>query len=130
MEGSVPQAFATRWTREGSEVVVTIVGEVDLTTAPRVREAVKDARDSVAPVALTTVILDLSEVEHLDSLGLAVLVETAAECHSAEQALALICPTPVVTRPLEMTGLDGILTITASLDEAREAAREYLSGKA
>ncbi|WP_435120101.1 STAS domain-containing protein [Amycolatopsis thermoflava] len=129
MEGSVPQAFATRWTREGSEVVVTIVGEVDLTTAPRVREAVKDARDSVAPVALTTVILDLSEVEHLDSLGLAVLVETAAECHSAEQALALICPTPVVTRPLEMTGLDGILTITASLDEAREAAREYLSGK-
>ncbi|MFD4255750.1 STAS domain-containing protein [Amycolatopsis thermoflava] len=130
MEGSVPQAFATRWTREGSEVVVTIVGEVDLTTAPRVREAVKDARDSVAPVALTTVILDLSEVEHLDSLGLAVLVETAAECHSAEQALALICPTPVVTRPLEMTGLDGILTITASLEEAREAAREYLSGKA
>ncbi len=126
----MPQAFATRWTREGSEVVVTIVGEVDLTTAPRVREAVKDARDSVAPVALTTVILDLSEVEHLDSLGLAVLVETAAECHSAEQALALICPTPVVTRPLEMTGLDGILTITASLDEAREAAREYLSGKA
>ncbi len=125
----MPQAFATRWTREGSEVVVTIVGEVDLTTAPRVREAVKDARDSVAPVALTTVILDLSEVEHLDSLGLAVLVETAAECHSAEQALALICPTPVVTRPLEMTGLDGILTITASLDEAREAAREYLSGK-
>ncbi|ROS42712.1 anti-sigma B factor antagonist [Amycolatopsis thermoflava] len=126
----MPQAFATRWTREGSEVVVTIVGEVDLTTAPRVREAVKDARDSVAPVALTTVILDLSEVEHLDSLGLAVLVETAAECHSAEQALALICPTPVVTRPLEMTGLDGILTITASLEEAREAAREYLSGKA
>ncbi|GAA3813955.1 MULTISPECIES: STAS domain-containing protein [Amycolatopsis] len=125
----MPQAFATRWTREGSEVIVTIVGEVDLTTAPRVREAVKDARDSVGPVALTTVILDLSEVEHLDSLGLAVLVETAAECHSAEQALALVCPTPVVTRPLEMTGLDGILTITASLDEAREAAREYLSGK-
>ncbi|AIJ25376.1 STAS domain-containing protein [Amycolatopsis methanolica] len=126
----MPQAFATRWTREGSEVVVTIAGEVDLTTAPRVREAVKDARDSVAPVALTTVILDLSEVEHLDSLGLAVLVETAAECHSAEQALALVCPTPVVTRPLEMTGLDGILTITASLEEAREAARKYLSGKA
>ncbi|WP_020422041.1 STAS domain-containing protein [Amycolatopsis sp. ATCC 39116] len=125
----MPQAFATRWTREGSEVIVTIVGEVDLTTAPRVREAVKDARDSAGPVALTTVILDLSEVEHLDSLGLAVLVETAAECHSAEQALALVCPTPVVTRPLEMTGLDGILTITASLDEAREVAREYLSGK-
>ncbi|OXM73578.1 MULTISPECIES: STAS domain-containing protein [Amycolatopsis] len=122
----MPQAFATRWTREGSEVIVTIVGEVDLTTAPRVREAVKDARDSVGPVPLTTVILDLSEVEHLDSLGLAVLVETAAECHSAEQALALICPTPVVTRPLEMTGLNGILTITASLDEARDAARRYL----
>ncbi|GHF08259.1 anti-sigma factor antagonist [Amycolatopsis deserti] len=122
----MPQPFATRWTREGSEVIVTIAGEVDLSTAPRVREAVKDARDSVAPVPLTTVILDLSEVEHLDSLGLAVLVETAAECHSAEQALALVCPTPVVTRPLEMTGLDGILTITASLDEAREAARRYL----
>lgn len=122
MEESVPQAFATRWTREGSEAIVTVAGDVDLTTAPRVREAVKDARDSTAPVPLTTLIIDLSDVEHLDSVGLAVLVETAAECHSAEQALALVCPTPVVTRPLEMTGLDRILTVAASLDEAREAA--------
>ncbi|NIH79133.1 MULTISPECIES: STAS domain-containing protein [Amycolatopsis] len=123
----MPQAFATRWTREGGEAIVAIIGEVDLGTASRVREAVKEARDSTGPVPLTTLILDLSEVEHLDSLGLAVLVETAAECHSADQALALICPTPVVTRPLEMTGLDGILTITASLAEAREAARRALA---
>ena len=124
----MPQTFATRWTREGSEAIVTIAGEVDLGTAPRVREAVKDARDSPGPVPLTTLVLDLSEVDHLDSLGLAVLVETAAECHSAEQALALVCPTPSVRRPLEMTGLDGILTITATLDDARKAADQYRSG--
>ena len=122
----MPQAFATRWTRERGEAIVTIVGEVDLNTASRVREAVKEARDSTGPVPLTTLILDLSEVEHLDSLGLAALVETAAECHSADQALALVCPTPVVTRPLQMTGLDGILTVAASLDAAREAARRDL----
>ncbi|GAB3567696.1 STAS domain-containing protein [Amycolatopsis endophytica] len=117
------QPFATRWTREGSEAIVAIAGDVDLGTAPQVRESVKDARDSTAPVPLTSLIIDLSDVEHLDSVGLAVLVEAAAECHSADQSLALVCPTPVVARPLEMTGLDRILNVTTSLDEAREVTR-------
>jgi len=125
----VAQPFAARWTRAGSEAVVTVSGDVDLGTAPQVRAAVKDARDSTAAVPLVTLLIDLSEVEHLDSVGLAVLVETAAECHSAEQGLALVCPTPVVTRPLEMTGLDRILTVAASLDEAREAAAKALRGE-
>lgn len=53
-------------------VCVEAVGEVDLTTAPQLREALMEASQGEQKTAL---IADLSRVDFIDSAGLALLVE-------------------------------------------------------
>lgn len=106
-------------TSERSEgVVVAVNGEVDISTVPRLRAAVHEA---VGRLDGRPLVVDLTGVEFLGSAGLHVLAETAAEAGRRDG------PSPLrvavrdggpVMRPIELSGLDTILRVYPSVEDA------------
>ena len=88
---------------------VTVVGEVDSTTAPGLRECLLAAleRPGSAPVEV-----DLSGVTFLDSAGLSALATAHRAAVSADRVFRVRCGTArAVVRPLQITGLWDVFTI-------------------
>jgi anti-sigma B factor antagonist len=99
--------LTSRTGRDGA-VTVSVAGEVDTFTAPTLRSAL-DAELERRPPEL---VLDLRGVRFLGSAGLTALVKTKKSADARGIALRLIAGTRPVTRPLQVTGLDAMFTIT------------------
>ncbi len=97
----------TRTGRDGT-VTVSVAGEVDTFTAPPLRSALNAELERRPP----ELVLDLRGVRFLGSAGLVVLVETKKSAGARDIVLRLIATTRPVTRPLEVTGLVAMFTIT------------------
>jgi anti-sigma B factor antagonist len=103
----------------GGVPVVRAAGEVDVSTAPTLRERLVDL-----PEGTPRAIVDLSEVTFLDSTGLGVLVAGQKRLRSAAPegepagGLDLVVTRPQILKVLEVTGLTSIFSIYSSLDEA------------
>ncbi len=100
---------------QGGAIVVRLGGELDLYNAPVVRAALLDACGR-APERL---VLDLSEVEFIDSTALGVVIEARASLES--RALLLAAPTIDVRRTLKVSGLDRHLPVHDSVEGALAA---------
>ncbi|SHM51328.1 STAS domain-containing protein [Cryptosporangium aurantiacum] len=85
--------------------VVRVGGEIDMLTAPRLR----DALTPVVAVPGSDVVLDLDAVTFLGSNGLGVLVELSQQAESVGTKFRLVCANRTVSRPLTLTGLDQVL---------------------
>jgi anti-sigma B factor antagonist len=94
-------------------VVVRLAGELDLYNAHQVREALL-ACSSENPARL---VVDLGEVQFLDSTALGVLVEARSRVED-KQAFLLAAPGGETRRALEVSGLDRHFNIRGSVDEA------------
>ncbi|WP_028934039.1 anti-sigma factor antagonist [Pseudonocardia spinosispora] len=100
-------------------IVVVATGELDVLTVPRLRETLAE---SVRSPEADTLVLDLTDVEFLGSLGLRALVEIAAEAEANDKGLRVVVDSqrPVV-RPIMLSGLDRELDLYDSLDDALPA---------
>lgn len=98
--------------RNGRAVVVRLAGELDLYNVEQVRSALLE----LAPDRPETVILDLAEVEFVDSTVLGVLVE--ARSRFGDGVLRLAGPQLETRRALKITGLDRHLPVYDSVDQA------------
>ncbi len=96
--------------------VVAVSGEIDLAAIPAFQAAIADAL-SKRPTAL---IIDLSAVDFLASAGLQALVATREDVSGAA-GFAVVADGPATSRPIELTGLDQILSLHSSLDAAKAA---------
>lgn len=90
------------------EPVVKIVGELDLATAPRLREALVDLSKQGAK----QVTIDLAEMEFIDSTGLSVLVAALKRMREDGGDLALQSPSAAAMKVFEITGATRVFTIT------------------
>lgn len=101
---------------EGAIPVVTVSGEVDVYSAPALRDGLTELLESG-----TSVVVDLTDVGFLDSTGLGALVaaRTKAAEHGAE--LPLVCTHQRILKLFTITGLDGVFHLHASVPEALEA---------
>ena len=91
---------------------VTVVGEVDSSTAPGLRECLLEV---LARPAATPVQVDLSQVTFLDSAGLSALATAHRAATAAGRVLLVRCGTArAVVRPLQITGLWDVFTIVES----------------
>ena len=70
------------------------------------------------------VVIDLSEVSYLDSSMLATLVAASEHGRRRAETLVVLCKTPRLRRSLELKGLEAILHLAAT----REEALKVLSG--
>ncbi|WP_052280629.1 STAS domain-containing protein [Nocardia vulneris] len=94
--------------------VLSITGEIDMASAPRFQAVVEEALQG-QPAAL---VIDLSQVEFFGSAGLSVLL-VAAE--SVPQGKLRVVASPPVRRPIEVTGLDKLLSVFNTVDDALAA---------
>jgi anti-sigma B factor antagonist len=92
-------------TEEAGHVTLQPVGEVDLSTSPALRDAILaaiKAQDSVG--------VDLSQVEYMDSSGVATLVEGLKAC-ADKKKFTLLSPSEPVMKVLKLARLDGLFRI-------------------
>lgn len=94
-------------------VVVHLAGELDLYNAHLVREALIACCDEQP----NRLVVDLADVEFVDSTVLGVLVEARSRM-SDKQAFALAEPGLETRRALEVSGLDKHFIVAASVEEA------------
>lgn len=98
-------------------VVVRLDGDVDVESARKVRERLFDALDN-SPDGVRLIVIDLSRADVLDSSGLGALVATYRRAHARECRFAVAEPTPMITRILEVTGLDKAWPVYPSVQVA------------
>ena len=95
--------------------VLSIEGEVDLYSAPAVRDAALAAMDS----GVDHLLLDLTAVRFMDSSGLGVIVACLKGLREMGGDLAVVSPpNSPTTKLLSLTGLDHAIATHATLDQA------------
>ncbi|NMH99164.1 anti-sigma factor antagonist [Pseudonocardia acidicola] len=101
--------------REDGICVVTVAGAVDLLTGPRLQAAVREALLGSSAVS----VVDLTDVSFFGSHGVQVLAEAVRVAHRLREPLRLVVDgnRPVI-RPIQLTGLDRMLALYHSLDDA------------
>ncbi|MGH2717214.1 MAG: STAS domain-containing protein [Actinomycetota bacterium] len=102
----------------GGATVVKVAGEVDVFTAPQLREALASATEGDGQ----QVIVDLEDVDFLDSTGLGVLVFGLKRVRERGGDLSVVCRHEQILKVLTITGLSKILKVHASIEEAAPAA--------
>ena|SRR5918993_1196399 len=96
---------------------IALAGEVDIAVAEQVRVALEDGiRESAGAF-----VVDLCEVEFLDSSGVALLVRARAVLGREDRELVVICPPGPVLRIFEVAGILDLLALFTSREAAAEA---------
>ena len=90
--------------RVGDDDVITVGGELDMYTVPRLRQAIAD----VAGDGPLSIVLDFQGVEFIDSTGLGVLVGALRRVRQSEGRLVIRGLRPNVFKVFEITGLDEV----------------------
>lgn len=96
--------------------VVTVSGDVDLRTSPRLRSVLLEAAQKTSG----TLLIDLSDVNYMDSSGVGTMVYVKREVERGGRRLVLVGLQPRVRSVLEITHLDKFFTIAPSMDEVPE----------
>jgi anti-sigma B factor antagonist len=101
-------------TTQGDWAVLSVKGDVDIYTAPRLREHIIQLADE----GQRRIVADLQGVEFMDSTGLSVLVAGLKRLKENEGVLALVVTREPVLRILTITGLDRVFPIYADVATA------------
>lgn len=95
--------------------VASLEGEIDIANADELRDELFAAMSNQPP----GLIVDLSGVTYLDSRGVHVLLELAERMKIRHQQLRLVVPdTALIKRVLQLTHLDEIVPIDATVEDA------------
>ena len=102
--------------RQNGAVVVHLVGELDLYTAPEVRTALLD----LCAEQPERLVVDLEQVDFVDSTALGVLIEARTRLEN-RRAFLLAAPGLETHRALTISGLDQHLSVHESVESALAA---------
>ena len=108
---------ATEWLASGVPVV-SVDGELDLTTASTLEETLLTLPDHAAD----SVIVNLGRCSFMDSRGLRVLLAARERLEHSNRPLVVVCGNPDLLRVLKVTRVDGLFEIWPSLTAAVEGA--------
>ena len=98
---------------EGDAIVVSLSGDVDLETSPKVRRVLLDSvREK------RCVLVEMAEVSYIDSSGVASLVEAYQSARRGSIPFALVAVSESAMRVLQLARLDQVFTIHASVSDA------------
>jgi len=109
----VPAAFGVERVDINGAPGLAVRGEVDVSVSSDLEHAVDSAvRDSVGAF-----VLDLCDVEFLDSTGSGVILRARAVLARDGRALAIVCVPGSVRRLFEVAGVEDLLFLYGSRDE-------------
>ena len=110
------ELLITGQARVDDAIVITLSGHVDSATAPRLQQVVLDALDD--PGA-GPVVIDMTDVSFLSAAGLGALIGAHRSAERQSEALRVVVDhARPVLRPLQLSGLDQVLTLFHFLDTA------------
>ena len=111
--------FRVETVRDERHAVVSIVGELDAATAPALREELL----GLAGDGIDRVVLDCRGLAFVDSFGLGVIVAAKKRLSRQGNAFCLVASPDqrALLRVLEITGLDQVLSVHATVAEAVDA---------
>ena len=104
--------------KDGIEVV-TVEGEIDIYTAPRLRELLIE----LTSTGHYQLIVNLDKVGFLDSTGLGVLVGALKRVRPHDGWLDLVCTQERILKIFRITGLTKVFGIYQSVDQAIAARK-------
>lgn len=99
---------------EGGCTVITVAGDVDISTSPELRSALAEANGAGA----RAIVVDLSEVSFVDSTALGVLVGGYTGVRNNGGRFAVVNDYEAVLKVLRITALHDVLGVHATLEEA------------
>ena len=102
---------------DGPFDVIEVGGEIDVYTAPRLREAIVAAIEADH----TRLIIDVEKVEFLDSTGLGVLVGALKKVRADGGTLDIVCTQERILKIFDITGLDKVFGLHRTFAEASAA---------
>lgn len=102
------EVLSMSFSRELSEVVVSLSGDLYAQTARVLADRLRDVIDQQGNLA---VVVDLHAVTYVDSPGMGVLVDASRRLHEKGGYLAISNPSLAAGQMLERTGLANVLTI-------------------
>jgi anti-sigma B factor antagonist len=108
--GAAPPLLDVRLRRSACTIVVDLIGDLDLSTAPELWEtlaAILLAEDE----EVDTVAIDLSRLNYTDSAGLSCFVMVHKRCAESGIKFQLLQPDVFLQRLFEITGLDHLFDV-------------------
>ena len=93
---------------QGSRTIMSLGGEIDLYTAPRLHGELVSLLSGDGPVQ---VIVDMSGVDFCDSTGMNVLLAAHRKAREQGGDLELAAPRPAIRKILQVTGLESVFTV-------------------
>ena len=99
---------------KGGIEVVDVDGEIDIYTAPRLRELLID----LVSKGSRQIVVNLEKVGFLDSTGLGVLVGALNRVRAFDGSLDLVCTRGRILEILKITGLTKVFGIYETVDQA------------
>ncbi len=101
-------------TEHDGVTVLAVRGEVDVYTAPKLREKLVE----LVTQGKYRIVVDLENVDFLDSTGLGVLVGGLKRLRSHDGDLSLVCTQHRILKVFEITGLTKVFAIRDSVEAA------------
>lgn len=98
--------------------LLSVEGEVDVYTAPLLRQKLVDLADS----GVSRIVVNLEPVAFLDSTGLGVLVAALNRMRRHGGDVELVCSQLRILRVFEITGLTRVFTIHESFESLSSGA--------
>jgi anti-sigma B factor antagonist len=107
--------------RQGDVVVARLEGDIDLANTPAVAATVLGG----VPNDTLGLVVDLTDVRYIDSVGIRMLFAFIRALHAARQGMAIALPAgSPVRKLLKITHLDEATVFRSSVEEAVTALRE------
>jgi anti-sigma B factor antagonist len=108
----------TLTTREADgKTIVAVGGEIDVYTAPKLRDKITE----LVGQGSYRLVVDMQQVEFLDSTGLGVLVGGLKKVRAHDGSLQLVCNQDRLLKIFRITGLAKVFVIHETADEALAA---------
>ena len=104
--------------RDGIEVI-DVAGTIDISSAPRLRELLID----LVNTDNYQLIVNMDQVEFLDSTGLGVLVGALKRVRAHDGSLDLVCTQERILKLFRITGLTKVFGIHETVDQAIAATK-------
>ncbi len=105
-----------RTEQDGDVCVMSLAGEVDVYTAPQLKEHIVSALDD----GCVRILIDMENVGFIDSSGLGVLVGGLRRARERSGAIRIVCTKENVLKIFRITGLDKVFPIFDAASEAKE----------
>jgi anti-sigma B factor antagonist len=102
---------------QDGRILIKVAGELDLASAPRIEEALRAAEEK-GPALL---VLDLRELDFMDSTGLRAILAADARAREADRRVAVVQGNENIRRVFEVTRLYDRVEIVDDPDEVSGA---------